>query len=119
MTVPPEWAGGVGRWIGTGSNLEIGEVLAKTGGIKFSMPAFCCRFGAAACAAVGGCGGHFLILPFSGPIYDVKIDLPMYSIIMARNYMSCTLFIVCGIRFYMRSITAFYIIIRMNSLLIT
>ena len=58
MTVPPEWAGGVGRWIGIGSNLEIGEVLAKTVGIKFSMPAFCCRFGAAACAAVGGCGGR-------------------------------------------------------------
>ena len=58
MTVLPEWAGGVGRWIGIGSKLEIGEVLAKTVGIKFSMPAFCCRFGAAACAAVGGCGGR-------------------------------------------------------------
>ena len=46
----------IGGLIGCGREPGIGGFLVKTDWIGFLVPAFCGRFGAAACAAAGGGG---------------------------------------------------------------
>ena len=56
MTVHFEQGERIGGSIGCSRVPGIGQFLVKTGSIGFLVPAFCCRFGAAACAAAGGGG---------------------------------------------------------------
>ena len=56
MTVHLEQGERIGGSIGCGRVPGIGGFLVKTDWIGFLVPAFCGRFGAAACAAAGGGG---------------------------------------------------------------